>query len=272
MKIFILFSLISFSASAKIFNCELNIASPGQTVKEDQVQNFVRKISFDTSSKQGKVIELGGIKIFLWNKNYHINLKYEEKAKNITFTSQYFPARDSFSVKVDPHYQFNCSSRGAGKKEISKDKIDPKKKLDNYSKDLWVRANKDLKFVYYQRNVVDRMRPIIFQDGKLHTADSRRDIEGNWCIFNLQAKLDEDTFINSGTKLKILSFNILSNNPTHNVYAYNFVDIGAGKKHSETSRYAPLSLECKIKKDSPFTLNLFSKITGNRLSLFIAKD
>jgi hypothetical protein len=272
MKVLILLLLIPFTAGAKIFNCELNIASPGQTVKASEVGKFIKKISFDTSSKQGKVINLGGVSIFLWNKNYHIYLKYEEKARNISLTSSYFPNRDSFSLEVKPHYQFNCSSRGGVKKAASSDKISPTDSLDKYTTNLWVKTNKELKFVYYQRNVVDKMRPIIFQDGKLYTADSSRDIEGNWCIFNIQVKLDEDTFIDSGTKLRVESFNILSNNPTHNVYAYTFVDIAGGKKRSETSRYAPFSMECKIKKTDVFTLNLFNKITANRLSLYLNKE
>ena len=271
MKVLFFLLLLPLSAGAKIFNCELNIASPGQTVKASEVEKFVKKISFDTSSKQGKVITIGDKSIFLWNKNFHIYLKYEEKARNLSLTSQYFPARDSFSLEVKPHYNFNCSSRGA-KKETASDKIEPNSSLDKYTSDLWVRTNSNLKFIYYQRNVVDRMRPIIFQDGKVFTADDSRDIEGNWCIFNVQVKLDEDTFINTGTKLKVQSFNILSNNPTHNVYAYTFVDIAGGRKRSETSRYAPFSLECKIKKSDIFNLNLFKKITGNRLSLFITKE
>ncbi|RLA62834.1 MAG: hypothetical protein DRQ88_05475 [Epsilonproteobacteria bacterium] len=272
MKIFILLLLIPFSTWAKIFKCELNIASPGQTVKANQIQNFVKEVNFDTTSKQGKVISLGGINIYLWNKNFYVNLKYEEKVRNLSFTSQYFPARDSFSLEVKPHYQFKCSSRGAAKRVVSESKIDPQQSLDKYQRNLWIKTSSNLKFVYYQKNVVDRMRPIIFQNGMLYTADSSRDIQGNWCIFNVQVKLDEDTYINSGSKLQVMSFNKLSNNPTHNVYAYNFVDIVQGKKRSETSRYAPFSLECKIKKSQVFTLDLFKKITGNRLSLYIAKD
>ena len=272
MKALILIFLIPFTAGAKIFNCEFNIASPGQTVKASEVDKYIKKISFDTSSKQGKIINLGGVSISIWNKSYHINLKYEEKARNLSFTSSYFPARDSFSIEVKPHYQFKCSSRGAAKKTASDDKIDPNASLDKYTQNLWVKTNVELKFRYNQRNVVGKMRPIIFQDGKLYTADSERDIEGNWCIFNIQVKLDENTFINKWTKLKVESFNILSNNPTHNVYAYTFVDISGGKKRSETSRYAPFSLECKIKKSVPFNLNLFHKITGKRLSLYLNKE
>ncbi|TDJ03941.1 MAG: hypothetical protein E2O68_09195 [Deltaproteobacteria bacterium] len=272
MKVFIFLLFIPFSAGAKIFKCELNIARPGQTVKASEARKFVKKINFDTSSKQGKVISLGGVSVYLWNKNYLIYLKYEEKARNLSFTSSYFPARDSFSLEVKPNYSFTCSSRGGVKKAVTSDKINPNDSLDKYTQGLWVRTNKELKFVYYQRNVVDRMRPIIFQDGNLYTADSERDVEGNWCIFNIQVKLDENTYISSGTKLRVESFNILSNNPTHNVYAYTFVDIAGGRKRSETSRYAPFSLECKIKKSTIFTLNLFSKITGDRLSLYITKD
>jgi hypothetical protein len=128
-------------------------------------------------------------------------------------------------------------------------------------------VNEDLKFVYYQKKVLGRMRPIIFQDGKIYTSDDERDTKGNWCIFNIHVELDEDTFINKGTRLKVDSFQLLKNNPDSVVYAYNFK-----RDYSKNKRYRPLSLECNIQNETTYNFSLLKKITNHRLSLTESKN
>jgi hypothetical protein len=134
---------------------------------------------------------------------------------------------------------------------------------------LTVNVNTDLKFLFYQAKANDRMRAIVFQGGMTYSLDSEIEKEKDWCIFNIQVKLDEDTIIPKGSKIKVVGFNVLSNNPTQNVYAYDFVDIEKGKKLSETSRYAPFSLECKLAKDKVLSPEYLKKITGNKISITV---
>jgi hypothetical protein len=111
MKTFVLFFFFFLSSQAKEFHCELNIAPPQTVVKANEVEKFVKKMTFDTFQSRGKSLTLDNIKVSLWNKNGHIYLKYEEGPQNISLTTQYFSARESFSINVAPHNQFKCDTK-----------------------------------------------------------------------------------------------------------------------------------------------------------------
>ncbi len=261
MKI-LLFFLLSNLAFPKTYNCEFNLAPPGKTLNAEESKEFVREIQFDTNQKEGKVLNFKNQNIFIWAKNNLINIRYEDKSNNFEFTTNYIPTRDSFSFNVAPNKEFKCFVK---KDESSQESVE----LSLQKENLTLVINSDLKFIFYQSKANDRMRAIIFQEGDLYSLDSEREKDKDWCIFNIQVKLDEDTYISKNTKIKVVGFNLLSNNDQQNVYAYDFVDIAQGKKVTETSRYVPFSLECKIGKGNVLSPEYFKKITGNRLSFII---
>jgi hypothetical protein len=264
-KLFFLF-LFCLNAWGQVYKCVYNSAPPGKNLLPEETALFYREIEFDTSLKTGKELVVNPIKIFLWRKENAIYLRYQDSQRGLTFTT-YYPVFENFLIEVEPHIQFKCSLPGPPGKKAKKivKTIDPNADLSNYPENTTLDILTDLKFFYYQQNANDRMRSIVFENGQLYSLDSDRDKTQDWCIFTIEVKLDEDTFISKGTKIRINSFNLLSNNPEKKVYAFNFVDIAAGKKLSETTRYAPFALECRISKNKILTLNYLKQITGNRL-------
>ena len=269
MKFLIIFMFLCELGFSQTYKCEFNLAPPGKTLTPEEIKEFVREIDFDPNQKDGKVINFKNHNIFIWKKGALIHTKYQDTTNNFEFTTDYLSTRDSFSFNVSPNKLFKCFI--PNKIEKTTNTLDPKADLSLQKENLTINIMSELKFLFYQNKANDRMRAIVFQEGMLYSLDSERDRTKDWCIFNIQVKLDEDTYIPKGTKIKVSSFNVLSNNPEQKVYAYDFVDIEKGKKLSETSRYAPFSLECKIAKDHVLSAEYFKKITGNRLSISLGK-
>lgn len=264
MKIFILFLSFFQLGYSTTFKCEFNLAPPGKTITSEEAKDFIKEIEFDTEQKDGKVLNFKNHNIYIWKKENLIQIKYQDSSNNFEFSTNFLPTRDTFSFNVAPNKLFKCTTPKPEKKVAA---FDSKGDLASLKENITLNILSDLKFLYYQTKANDRMRAIVFQEGSAYSLDSERDKEKDWCIFNIQVKLDEDTIIHRGTKIKVVGFNLLSNNPQQNVYAYDFVDIAQGKKFSETSRYAPFSLECKIGKERILSAETFKKITGNRLSI-----
>lgn len=253
-------------AFSQTYKCEFNTAPPGKTLTPEESKELVREIDFDSNQKDGKVLNFKNHNIYIWKKGNSIHTKYQDTATNFEFTTDYLSTRDSFSFNVTPNKLFKCS---IPKTEKVSTPLDAKSDLANQKENLTVNVLTELKFLFYQSQANDRMRAIVFQEGMTYSLDSERDKTKDWCIFNIQVKLDEDTFIPKGTKIKVVGFNLLSNNSVQNVYAYDFVNVAEGKKISETSRYVPFSLECKIGKERVLSAEYFKKITGNRLSITV---
>ncbi len=251
---------------SQTYKCEFNTAPPGKTLTPEEAKEFVREIDFDSNQKDGKVLNFKNHNIYVWKKGTSIHTKYQDTASNLEFTTDYLSTRDSFSFNVTPNKLFRCS---IPKLEKVSAPLTSKDDLAGQKENLTVNVLTELKFLFYQSKANDRMRAIVFQEGATYSLDSERDKTKDWCILNIQVKLDEDTFIPRGTKLKVVGFNVLSNSPEQQVYAYDFVNVAEGKKLSETSRYAPFSLECKIGKDKILSAEYFKKITGNRLSITV---
>lgn len=266
MKLIILMLFLCSIGFARTYKCEFNTAPPGKTLTSEEVKEFVREIDFDSNQKDGKVLNFKNHNIYIWNKESSIHVKYQDSANNLEFTTDFLSSRDNFSFNVTPNKLFKCS---IPKVEKTSKTFDSKGDLAFQKENLTVNVLADLKFLFYQAGANDRMRAIVFQEGMTYSLDSERDKTKDWCIFNIQVKLDEDTFIPKGTKIKVVGFNVLSNNPEQNVYAYDFVDIAQGKKLSETSRYAPFSLECKIGKERVLSSEYLKNITGNKISISV---
>jgi len=266
MKLIILMLFFSPLGFSQTYKCEFNTAPPGKSLTAEEAKEFIREIDFDSNQKDGKVLNFKNHNIFVWKKGSQIHTKYQDTTSNFEFTTDYLSTRDSFSFNVTPNKLFKCSIAKTEKVSISND---PNADMALQKENLTVNVNTDLKFLFYQAKANDRMRAIVFQGGMTYSLDSEIEKEKDWCIFNIQVKLDEDTIIPKGSKIKVVGFNVLSNNPTQNVYAYDFVDIEKGKKLSETSRYAPFSLECKLAKDKVLSPEYLKKITGNKISITV---
>lgn len=259
-------------AFSKEFYCQLNYAPFGSELSLEDAKKFLKSFNFQTESPKGIKIEFEGDEYLLWNKDKHIQLKFTDKNTAMTFQTQFAPSESEYFVKISPNREFKCLDKAQKAKAvdfppdelgaITNDSI-----LPSYTENIELQFTSNLTFKYIQHKVVGLMRPIIFQKGKLLTADSPLDTQENFCSLQIQVKLNEDISVSRDTIWKIVRVDNFSNSEKFNVYTYNFVDFATGKKGQSNSYYSPFALECQIKKSDVFTYGLFRQMTNNTLAI-----
>lgn len=275
IKYFALLFIMTFSSYSwsRSYICSLNYVPLGKSIDVSQADQYIKSFIFDSTQSKGRKVKFKGDEVMVWNKNKEIQVRFTDGKSKTFFHTQFSPIRPTFSVKLNGSRSFKCKDKskpGANPTSSSDGGPGPLTQaslLENYKKDLDVLLSSNLTIKYFQENVQGRMRPIIFQGGKLYTADDERDNDGNWCILNFQLQLDENTEVDRGTRWDVISTGKFSNSSSHHVYTFTFVDIGRGKKMNDNNYYAPFSLECRIKKAVPFSYKLFRRITGERLAI-----
>lgn len=282
MKCFtLILLLLSATAAATEYKCSINLIPKGKEINKNEFSKYIKQFSYKMKEgAPGKTSTLNDVSLFIWTKNKKINLAVQIKQKEgdpLKIQTSYPINIPEIKMKVSPNIDVACLTQTAlsnvkdsnARKMLDKS-IGDKSDLYNYGADIYFVTNTFLKFIYNQRLANDKMRPIVFQEGKLYTLDDNIDKNLNWCIFNIEVKLDEDTYIQKNTKLKPATVSRNSNNNTQTVYSYNFVDFSTGKKLYETSRYAPFSFECSLNKNQGFKSEVIKEVTGGRIKVIPA--
>jgi len=282
MKLFVLtFLFFSSLASATEYKCSINLIPKGKEISKSEFSEYIKQFTYKMKEgAPGKTSTLKDVSLFIWAKNKKINLAVQLKQKEgepLKIQTSYPVNITEIKMKISPNIDVACLTHEAlsnvkdsNTRKMLDKSIGDKSDLYNYGADIYFVTNTFLKFIYNQRLANDKMRPIVFQKGKLYTLDENIDKNLNWCIFNIEVKLDEDTYIQKNTKLKPASVSKNSNNSTQTVYSYNFVDFSSGKKLYETSRYAPFSFECSLNKNQGFKSEVIKEVTGGRIKVIPA--
>ncbi|MFI5390085.1 MAG: hypothetical protein ACHQYQ_01895, partial [Bacteriovoracales bacterium] len=65
----ILFLLLFYQLGyTSTFKCEFNLAPPGKTLTSEEAKEFIKEIEFDSSQKDGKVLNFKNHNIYIWKK------------------------------------------------------------------------------------------------------------------------------------------------------------------------------------------------------------
>lgn len=264
MKNILLLLLLPLAVNAQNLNCALNYAPPGMTLKGDILEKYARTFQFSSKQKEGKKVELDGDKLLIWNKKELIHVQFIDSKSQVKFQTSFVPEREKFSISFGGNRGFECYQTEAPKK-YSKDD------LEGLGGNVSLIFKEDLTFKYFQQNVRERMRPILFQKGELLTNDDPRDKNLDYCILEAQLKLDENITVSKGTKWPVMRMDKLDNSERDYVYSYSFVDIARGKKMIETFDYVAFSLKCNINKKNKFNSSLLREIVNDRIGLIPKK-
>lgn len=260
------------------YKCSINLIPAGKEISKKEFSKYIKQFSYKSvDGAPGKTSTLGEVSVFIWAKKKKIHLAVQikqEKKDPLKIQSSYPMRTPEVKMKISPNIDIVCltnqaldSVKDVNSRKMLDKSITDKSDLYQYGADIYFVTNTFLKFIYKQQMANGKMRPIVFQKGRLYTIDDDIDKNHNWCIFNIEVKLDEDTYIQKNTKLKPASVSKNSNNSKQTVYSYNFVDFSSGKKLYETSRYAPFSFECSLNKNQGFKADVIKDVTGGRIKV-----
>lgn len=260
------------------YKCSINLIPSGKEISKTEFAKYIKQFSYKSvDGAPGKTSTLGKVSVFIWTKKKKIHLAVQikqDKKDPLKIQSSYQMNTPEVKMKISPNIDIACLTqkaldnvKDANNRKMLDKSITDKSDLYQYGADIYFVTNTFLKFIYNQQMANGKMRPIVFQKGRLYTIDDNIDKNQNWCIFNIEVKLDEDTYIQKNTKLKPASVSKNSNNSTQTVYSYNFVDFSSGKKLYETSRYAPFSFECSLNKNQGFKADVIKNVTGGRIKV-----
>lgn len=274
----LLIAIFFQTVQATEHKCSINLIPKGKEISKAEFGKYIKQFDYKmVDGAPGKTSTLGDVSLFIWAKNKKIHLAAQIKQKEgdpLKIQTSYPLNIPEIKLKISPNIDIACLTQQAlsnvkdadALKMLDKS-INDKSDLYNYGADIFFVTNMPLKFVYNQQLANGKMRPIVFQQGKLFTLDDQINKDKNWCIFNIEVKLDEDTYLQKNTKLKPASVSKNSNNDRQTVYSYNFVDFSTGKKLDETSRYSPFSFECSLQKDQGFKSEVIKEVTGGRIKV-----
>ena len=277
-KYFILLLLLPNIALGQKYFCTLNIAPAGMTVSSGQIKEYIRTFEYDYSSKSGRSTKIKDISVFIFKSKKRLYVQFEDKKKKLQLVTFFRPSQEEILLKVRPNTEFKCVSGkklkngGLGRAEsLLHQKMTDETDLQKLGQMVKLEALNNWKIKWFQQNVNGSMRPILWSNGNVYTADNRSKLKNDYCIFNFNLKLTENTFVPKGKVFEPLNMEVYKNNKTHTVYSYSFVDFGSGKKNTGTSRYSPFSFECNVKNEVAFTYGLIKKITGGRLGVKVKR-
>lgn len=268
-----LFALLSFLflsqayATVESYKCRFSVAG-GQ---ESSHTNFDYVPVKDVLGKTG---QFNGFSYSLIREGLLVKVSIKNLQSEASTSTSFLNSRRDFNYSLGPGGKLFCLDLKLVAKESPIKKSDAKNvkldftvsALEDYKNDVIVEIKKNILFRYSSTGN-QRMRSVIFQDGKLYTVDDdeMRDLNGNWCILQIQLYLDEDTNVIKGHTYEPYHFKKLDNNDTHFVYGYNFFPLGGGQDVQKYRDYKPFNMSCKISKKTVFTLDVFKKIVGDRI-------
>ncbi len=212
---------------------------------------------------------------FMGIKNKKISIKIQDTKTASQVQSEYSISRDLIELSKTPGWDLVCKVDRSIPEVIVTPKpvvlkLDEETPLEKFKADISFTATTSMKVKYSLLTAKQRMRSIIFQKGRLFTTDDdvKRDLNGNWCILQVQLELDQDTMIREGHNWQTVQYKTLNNSSSHTVYAYSFIDPAQGKVSQRFKRYVPFNIACQIKKDVVFNQKMWRQITGDRIKLY----
>jgi len=258
----------------------LCVLSP-QIFSKDYICSFkvsgqIEKFNFNVVKNQkGTGGRFSDFTYFMAIKNSLISIKVQDTKTASQVQSEYSISRDLIELSKTPGWDLVCKvDRNIPEVVVTPKpevlKLDEETPLEKFKADISFTATSSMKVKYNLLTAKQRMRSIIFQKGRLFTTDDdvKRDLNGNWCILQVQLELDQDTMIKEGHNWQTVQYKTLNNSSSHTVYAYSFIDPAQGKVSQRFKRYVPFNLACQIKKGEVFNQKMWRQITGDRIKLY----
>lgn len=267
--IYLLFAVtlcvFSQNVSAKMFNCKIKVGDLTESFDFDSVKN-----------QQGIGGNFNGQVYFISIKRKKISVKVQNSKTASQVQSSFSPRRLDFELSQTPGFDLSCKydpvAPQAKPVEVKKEelKLDETTALEKFQAGLDFIASTSLKVKYNVQASSKRMRAVIFQKGRLYTFDddSKRDLNGNWCMLQVKLELDQDTSISEGDRWQTVQYKTLKNNSSHTIYSYSFVDPVSARVTQRFKRYVPFNLACQIKIGEVFNQKMWREITGDRIKLY----
>ena len=258
---------------AKEYQCSLNLTPSDMTINASQASEYISTFSFDSQQSIGTQTTFKEIEVKLWMKDDMVITMIKDLKRKIAVTSKSSPSQDELYLKLSPDIVMQClnpdvwNEKNEALLATMVPKITDSTNLAINRFNLIFTIKQNITFNYFQPNSHDKMRTIIFQNGKIIRDSNQKNDDQPWCAFQVEIKLTEDTIVEEGTRIKPVRTALLKNSKTHYVVSYSFVDFNKGTRTFQTSRFTPFSLECQLPVSTTFTYALFQQITGNYLRL-----
>ncbi|MBF0360216.1 MAG: hypothetical protein HQK49_04355 [Oligoflexia bacterium] len=278
-------SIASASASASLANiyntylCNINLIQAKQEVAVENIDKFVERFTFENKGEgSGVKQKFQDIEMFIWNQKKNLYLLVKDLKKKIEVQSIFAENQDNLFIKLSaPDIKVQCMTMSRWEKLEDEQvkalfllpSLNDNSKLLNYTNNISVVINKDITFKYSGSQgagggaSAERMAEVFFQTGRLLPSNVSKDDEHDWCIFQIQRKMDEDTIVPRETRIPVVTVTRVEASKEHYSFNYNFVDFVDAKKGFETFDFVPFVLKCKIKNGVVLTKKYFKEITGN---------
>lgn len=242
-------------------------------LKSDEVEH-----QFSIDSKAGGHGHYAGYMMMFFNKKGYRHMVIKNEKSGIIVSAQFALDQEHLAMKITPHFRINCYSDNKYA-AISKGKTNAKLdsefgeslNLTQFKKDIAIRINRTLKFVYNQKNAQMGMRPVIFYRSKVYTADDDIYEGKDHCTFRVKINSNQDVHLYAGTLLKVKTVNFLKNSGGRWVLSYSFVDPTTGKSDYQFKDLTPFNLNCVYQKQDEFTYKKFKEITSDRVEIGLKK-
>lgn len=262
--VFIALCICSQSAFTKTFKCKIKVTGYSEDFLFDSLKH-----------KNGTGGSFNDFVYFIGMKKNQISVKIQNTTNASQVQSVFSLTREEFEISLTPGWDLSCSLQKTAKpvsvlvkkKALVLDELTP---LEKFQADISFTAQSSIKVHYNVSTAKQRMRAVVFQKGRVYTTDDdvKRDLNGNWCILQVNLELDQDTMIEEGHNWQTVQYNTLNNSSSHTVYAWSFVDPSQGKVTQRFKRYVPFNMACQIKKGVVFNRKMWREITGDRIKLY----
>jgi hypothetical protein len=226
-----------------------------------------KSFKFLPYSETSKLIELGTTKLIMWKTDKSLNIKLTGGSFKEPLSTYYSLEQLELRLKYGNFTELQCikllSKKNKETVEISNDEL----LGDNVKFKILV----DLVFPYAQKEAIDTMRVLHFQNKNIFKSSQQLQPKTSWCSLQIQITRDENTTMRKRTELIPVSFDKYSNNSQFNSFSYSFVDFSEGKVKGAKTRFRPFMLTCNLPKGEEFSKKSFYKIVGDFIEILKLK-
>ncbi|MFW5887512.1 MAG: hypothetical protein ACOCUH_01820, partial [Bacteriovoracia bacterium] len=192
-------------------------------------------------------------------KSEYLYLQIDNKSNEIKSVAKFATNQNEVFFSQD-NAKITCERVEPLAKKLKKTSL-----LTQYNGHLGLKLGRNLEFKFDRRRSADKMSYIYFQNGIAFHNKAMKKQAADWCILKVKLLHSADTIVNKGTKIPVVNMDLFSMGENANVYNFNFLDFEKAKAKFKTFSMVPLSLDCRLSDQNPFTYGRFNGITGNYL-------